>query len=974
MLSCSAQDTPPFDTRFMLGLHLMDLFLSLLTVLFWIVKSYKRHIDKAFIGAEFLFAIFFAAFYLLRLLRARLRPWATFSASSLVDVVTFVPLFLQATHLRTWLNFSYGRALCALWAFEALEAAGAVDNLNDVRRRLVLFVLRFVALVISFAGTMYVFEVLGDPGGISDSFVHAEMGDISVYQMCYFVFVTVSTVGYGDFTPRTLLGRAFTVLIILSGVAFFSVETAELLAISSSEASGKGRFHPKRRQQGHVLVAGGALTSGGPTGTLADFLRELCIPRPGVVPPEVVLLCTGEPSQQLRALLRARWARPHVTLLVGSLLEARDLSRCRADSARAAFVLAELSCGQEERPREDEAAVLAAAALHRAHPSLRLRLLLCEARSLALAAQVGLPTGSCVTAADVSPRLVGLAGRTPGAATLVVNLLRGAPSARAPGPGAAPPAAWMTEYSHGASQGVFGAPLGQWASQLPFHTAAASLYARHGVTLLAVQRHGRVLLAPAQEASQNTGESSTSSPCLLAPGDIAFVVAHDAATVAHALQSPRGADWRALFHARREEAARADEARVRMQRARRRTAALAEALAAASQQQEAASEQKAEMSNPGVDAAPQTAAHAAHLHLVPVRFRTKMAMASRQRSVGHVVAAGGHVIIVLLSPTPDGWADAEQVLACLRAPHMPVPLPALVLAPSAPPAGWAAHFGGCPMVVGDPLQLGPLAAAGCATASRVVVLAGEPAHGLVDRAGVVAATVLERTACALWSRDPEVILELHAPSDLAYLPPRLPSAAGASICDDLFTERSRQLDSAAQRVSASVPPGLHARFASGRATFRTDVGRLLGAELVTPGLMDLFRSFVDPQSQGQQSALWCVPLPLPLPGGEGRVRTFGALFAALCTQGVLPLGLWRVPKSARRRATSGESTAGYVVTAPPAWLPLHTSDWAFVLATTDWGRVHCPEFAAIKRVDAAIVIQSHWRLHRARRGAAKRHP
>ena len=963
----------------MLGLHLVDLFLSLLTVLFWIVKSYKRHIDKAFIGAEFLFAIFFAAFYLVRLLRARLRPWAAFSPAALANIVTFVPLFLQATTLRTWLNFSYGRSLCALWAFEALEAAGAVDNLSDVRRRLVLFVLRFVALVISFAGTMYVFEVLGDPGGISDSFVQADMGEISVYQMCYFVFITVSTVGYGDFTPRTVLGRAFTVLIILSGVAFFSVETSELLALSSSEASGKGRFHPKRRQSGHVLVMGGALgQQAGPTGTLADFLRELCTPRPGVSPPEVVLLVPGEPSEALRALLRASWAKPHVTLLVASPLEARDLSRCRADSAAAAFVLAELACPEADRSREDEAAVLAAAALHRAHPSLRLRLLLCEQRALLLAAQAGLPGGGCVTAADVAPRLVGLAARMSGAATLVANLLRTAPSPRAGMPGgprggirgggaAAAHSAWVGEYSHGAGRGVFGATLGPWAQDQSFHAAAAALYASHGVTLLAVQRRGRVVLAPAP--GQQGG--------LLVAGDVAFVVAHDAATVAHALQSPRGTDWRALFHGRREEAARVEEARSRELRVHRRTAALAQALEQAQQQApEAAAPthpQPQQQQPQRVDAS--QAATAAYL---PLHFRTRVALSARQRSLAHVTAAGGHTVLVLLSSSDDAWADAEQVLHCLRAPHLPCPLPTVVLAPALPPPGWAHVLGGCPCVVGLPSQVGALHACGCATSVAVVIMAGEPASGsspaLVDRAAVLAATVLERAGLALWGRDLGVVTELHAPASLAYLPQRMPPAGDSAASGDaaaFLSESSRQLESAAQRAGSSVPPGLHARFACGRATFRTDVGRLLGAELVTPGLVDLFRAFVDPVAQGgESSALWRVPLASLAKSGSPAPRTYGALFAACCAQGVLPLGLWRMPRGAAELEPPhghGAPPGGYVVTAPPQWLPLRPRDAAFVLASPEWGRQHSRDFDTYRRCDAAIVIQTCWRVRHARR-------
>jgi hypothetical protein len=37
----------------------------------------------------------------------------------------------------------------------------------------------------------------------------------------YFVSVTITTVGYGDVTPKTDLGRMFTVLLLFSGVSIF---------------------------------------------------------------------------------------------------------------------------------------------------------------------------------------------------------------------------------------------------------------------------------------------------------------------------------------------------------------------------------------------------------------------------------------------------------------------------------------------------------------------------------------------------------------------------------------------------------------------------------------------------------------------------------------------------------------------------------------------------------------------------------
>ena len=54
-----------------------------------------------------------------------------------------------------------------------------------------------------------------------------------MYMRIYrFVFVTVSTVGYGDFSPRSILGQISGVVMILIGVIFFGSKVCLSLFVS----------------------------------------------------------------------------------------------------------------------------------------------------------------------------------------------------------------------------------------------------------------------------------------------------------------------------------------------------------------------------------------------------------------------------------------------------------------------------------------------------------------------------------------------------------------------------------------------------------------------------------------------------------------------------------------------------------------------------------------------------------------------
>lgn len=47
----------------------------------------------------------------------------------------------------------------------------------------------------------------------------------------WLAFTTAATVGYGDMVPKTHMGRAFSVLVVLLGLAVLSLVTASLAAI-----------------------------------------------------------------------------------------------------------------------------------------------------------------------------------------------------------------------------------------------------------------------------------------------------------------------------------------------------------------------------------------------------------------------------------------------------------------------------------------------------------------------------------------------------------------------------------------------------------------------------------------------------------------------------------------------------------------------------------------------------------------------
>ena len=160
----------------------------------------------------------------------------------------------------------------------------------------------------------------------------------------YFIIVTLSTVGYGDFSPETVQGRMYALFIIIIGIIVFSSIIGELVEQANRDR-GAGYFIKNNRTR-HVIVTGNPNLN-----DLVLFITEFYSdPRQANVSAKVVVLVEDpawSDTEWFQYIARNQFLQTRLHFFMGSARNSNDLARARIDTADSVFILTSPSNGED---------------------------------------------------------------------------------------------------------------------------------------------------------------------------------------------------------------------------------------------------------------------------------------------------------------------------------------------------------------------------------------------------------------------------------------------------------------------------------------------------------------------------------------------------------------------------------------------------------------------------------------------------
>ena len=174
-------------------------------------------------AAEWFFTILFTIEYILRLISVdKPLKYAT-SFFGVVDLLAILPTYLSLflPGSQYLLTIRVLRLLRIFRVFKLVnyvnEARVITTALRASRRKISVFLFAVMIIVVIIGSLMYVVE-------------GAENGFVNIPTSIYWAIVTLTTVGYGDLSPQTALGKIIASIVMIIGYAIIAVPTGIVTA------------------------------------------------------------------------------------------------------------------------------------------------------------------------------------------------------------------------------------------------------------------------------------------------------------------------------------------------------------------------------------------------------------------------------------------------------------------------------------------------------------------------------------------------------------------------------------------------------------------------------------------------------------------------------------------------------------------------------------------------------------------------
>lgn len=197
---------------------LIAILLSVLAVMLESVKEIRETYGTVLKAIEWIFTILFSLEYIARIICTQKTKSYVFSFMGIIDLLSILPTFLSIVFSGAH-SLLVLRSIRLIRVFRILKLTRYMGGANQLgralwesRQKVIVFLCSVLCIVVIMGTLLYIVE-------------DGKNGFTSIPKSIYWAIVTLTTVGYGDIAPQTVLGQSIASLIMIMGYAIIAVPT-----------------------------------------------------------------------------------------------------------------------------------------------------------------------------------------------------------------------------------------------------------------------------------------------------------------------------------------------------------------------------------------------------------------------------------------------------------------------------------------------------------------------------------------------------------------------------------------------------------------------------------------------------------------------------------------------------------------------------------------------------------------------------
>lgn len=196
-----------------------------------------------------------------------------------------------------------------------------------------LFELLTSKLVIASLITILVFTVLMLIIFLSEQKTNSAIN--TLFDAIWYTLVTITTVGYGDITPRSILGRTSAMILLLAGVALFGALSGKFASFLFDRQQKKDRGLLKMNKiKNHFLICGWKPN-------FERILEGILLANPEIPPEKIILLNNSSQNEMEKIKADSRFK--NINYIHGDFTDEDTLLKSQIKTAERTLILADNS-------------------------------------------------------------------------------------------------------------------------------------------------------------------------------------------------------------------------------------------------------------------------------------------------------------------------------------------------------------------------------------------------------------------------------------------------------------------------------------------------------------------------------------------------------------------------------------------------------------------------------------------------------